>query len=315
MGSDGMLRLKTIEYVVTVAQCGSIHKAAEKLFVSQPAITSCIRSFEQESGCLLFHREHQHLTLTPAGTYFVQEGKKILQSVRHFENALMEFSQQENRQIHIGMSPFYSKIYFPGIYRAFHEICPQVNLNLHLLQGQEFSSLLLAEGINFCLTANSPQHSQIDCLPLMQEEIVLLYPKQFLEEFSCGQLSCSAQQDRIRLSQLKNASFLLHEESHGLYQLTMKLFEEEHFKPLKVFKTNGSEIIASMVANGLGVGLIPKTLAAALCAENPEIGYFSLGIFQSYNLLFLKTASLSFIQRQFIKTVKLIFAEQREKAW
>ena len=292
MGSDGMLRLKTIEYVVTVAQCGSIHKAAEKLFVSQPAITSCIRSFEQESGCLLFHREHQHLTLTPAGTYFVQEGKKILQSVRHFENALMEFSQQENRQIHIGMSPFYSKIYFPGIYRAFHEICPQVNLNLHLLQGQEFSSLLLAEGINFCLTANSPQHSQIDCLPLMQEEIVLLYPKQFLEEFSCGQLSCSAQQDRIRLSQLKNASFLLHEESHGLYQL-----------------------IASMVANGLGVGLIPKTLAAALCAENPEIGYFSLGIFQSYNLLFLKTASLSFIQRQFIKTVKLIFAEQREKAW
>ena len=72
------MQLTTIRYVVMGAETGSFTKAAELLYVSQPALSQAIARLEQELKVQVFYREHGAVTPTPAGQIIVQEGKKIL---------------------------------------------------------------------------------------------------------------------------------------------------------------------------------------------------------------------------------------------
>ena len=64
------MTIMQVLYVLEVARRGNVSKAAENLFISQPALSSQIRRLEEELGCSLFHREPQGVTLTAAGRAF-----------------------------------------------------------------------------------------------------------------------------------------------------------------------------------------------------------------------------------------------------
>ena len=75
------MKLLQLKYFYTVCRYGSITKAADKLFVSQPTISFCIKELEEEFGVKLFHRKHNRLRLTVEGQFFCEKVKYILQSV------------------------------------------------------------------------------------------------------------------------------------------------------------------------------------------------------------------------------------------
>lgn len=67
------MKLLQIKYFYTVCRCGSITKAAEKLFVSQPTISFCIKELEDEFGLKLFQRKHGRMVLTVEGQFFLEK--------------------------------------------------------------------------------------------------------------------------------------------------------------------------------------------------------------------------------------------------
>lgn len=68
--------LKSFTYVLAVAECKSISKAAELLYISQPSLSRFISSLEQELGILLFERKSNGISLTEAGEIYVEYGKR-----------------------------------------------------------------------------------------------------------------------------------------------------------------------------------------------------------------------------------------------
>ena len=300
-----MIQLRSIQYIVEVAHCGSIHKAAQKLYVSQPAITSCIRALEQELGIALFFREKQHLTLTPAGAYFVESGEKILASMEELQEGLAHFSRQANLRLQIGMSPFYGKHFFPLIYQAFHEICPDVEVNLVTADGKELQNLLLEKKLDFWFTAEMVEAPHLAKVLLMPEEIVLLYPKKLLS--AIPSLGRPDNGDRVDLAALNRLPFILFDESHGLSRTIGELFQRSGFTPMGIFKTTSAEIIAGMVGKGLGAGFVPLTLAVSFCEEHPQTGWFSLDLYSPFHLIYNQKVPLTQIQRRFVNRVKKYF--------
>ena len=72
------MQLKQLEYVIKVAECGSITQAAEQLFVSQPSLTKSIMSLEEEYRVSLFVRKHRGVELTNEGKNFIYYAKSVV---------------------------------------------------------------------------------------------------------------------------------------------------------------------------------------------------------------------------------------------
>lgn len=96
--------LKSFTYVLADAECKSISKAAELLYISQPSLSRFISSLEQELGILLFERKLNGISLTEAGEIYVEYGKEIKRLNSTMEHKLKELQLSEEQEIHVCMS-------------------------------------------------------------------------------------------------------------------------------------------------------------------------------------------------------------------
>ena len=71
------INFREVNYIVTIAQEGTITKAAQKLYIAQPSLSQAVKKIEQETGVVLFTRVKNRLKLTPEGEAFVEAGIKL----------------------------------------------------------------------------------------------------------------------------------------------------------------------------------------------------------------------------------------------
>ena len=79
------MTLQQIRYCLTIAETGSMNRAAEKLYVSQPALTGAIQELETELGITIFNRTNRGVTLTGEGRRFLHYGRQIYQQYELME--------------------------------------------------------------------------------------------------------------------------------------------------------------------------------------------------------------------------------------
>ena len=107
--------IKAFEYVNAIVEYGSISKAAETLYISQPALSQYLKNLESELGTKLFIRDGTRLILTAAGETFIKSGNVILRSYKTMCSQISDSKEKKIINIRIGMSPFYAKFYMPMI--------------------------------------------------------------------------------------------------------------------------------------------------------------------------------------------------------
>ena len=75
------MRIQQIRYIMEIARCNSINKAALHLFVSQPTLSAAVKELEEELGIIIFERSHKGISLTVEGIEFIQLAEKLLEQV------------------------------------------------------------------------------------------------------------------------------------------------------------------------------------------------------------------------------------------
>ena len=85
------MTLQQLKYVIGIAETGSFNKAAEKLYVSQPSLTSTIHDLEEELGIIIFNRTGRGVTLTNDGTEFLAHAKQLYMS---YENLMEKYGDE-----------------------------------------------------------------------------------------------------------------------------------------------------------------------------------------------------------------------------
>lgn len=95
------MTLQQIQYAVTIAECGSMNKAAEKLYISQPSLTSAVQELEKELNFPIFHRSAKGAHLTQDGGEFLQYAKQVLYS---YESMMERYGNSENIKKKFGVS-------------------------------------------------------------------------------------------------------------------------------------------------------------------------------------------------------------------
>ena len=134
--------MKDILYILTVAECKSISKAAEVLYISQPALSRYISKLEQELGLELFERSSDGISLTEAGRIYVKYGQEIKKLKSAMDEQLKTIYRDKVQNIHIAMT--LRNVYKTSveIQNLFKEKYPDSNLSFsHIMSGDIISGL------------------------------------------------------------------------------------------------------------------------------------------------------------------------------
>lgn len=249
------MNINHYEYVIKIAKTKNFSKAAELLFISQPALSQCISRLEKKLGVQLFERDTINVSITEAGKIFIDDAKKILEINNDLLVKMQKLSNKPLNQITIGISQFYGKYFIPKIIPIFKNYMPSTNINIKESESSILEENLLQEIIDLAIFPVPVQSKQILYEPFYKEKILLAAnsSNNILKHFQPDSKS-------IDLGLFKDESFVLLKKGLKLRSLAEKICSDSSFSPKVVFETENLDILNSLVHNNMGVSLLPDVI-------------------------------------------------------
>ncbi|RNB87099.1 LysR family transcriptional regulator [Brevibacillus fluminis] len=244
------MEFRQIQYFIEVAKREHMTEAAHALHVAQSAISRQIFNLETELGIDLFFRDGRNLKLTPIGKTFLNRMEQAMQVIEEARKEVEEFLDPERGVIRIGFPSSLAAHTLPSVISAFRAKHPHATF---VLQQGAYRSLVdaVTKGeIDLALLGPVPtQEKQVKGEILFQERIVALLPSDHP----------LARTDSLRLSQLRDDSFVLFPRGYVLREFVVNACRELSFEPRVSFEGEDIDAIKGFVAAGLGVTLLPES--------------------------------------------------------
>ena len=229
-----------------VAEHLNFHKAAERLFLTQPAVTLQIKALEEELGVRLFDRAGGRISLTRQGSILQEYAGKIAALALEAEQELGCRDGKVSGQLSLGVSTTIAQYVLPRLLGAFLAEYPAVQFSLRSGNTSDIVRLLLDGKVAIGLIEGPAGDPGIRKEPFMEDELVLIIPRQ--SEF-----------DHLSQSQFLESILLIREQGSGSRRVVEIALEKAGFK-LKSFKKvidlDSTEAIKSAVEAGLGIGFV-----------------------------------------------------------
>lgn len=245
------LLLAQVEGFVEVARLGNVGRAAEALFVSQPALTARLKSVEAELGVALFVRTRRGMRLTDAGRAFLPFAERALASLGEGRKLLADLKRGRSGELLLGAAPAISTYVLPSILRRFHAAHPAVRLSVRTGHSEEVLAMVLRDEVQLGLV-RALRHPDVESLPLYEDDLVLVVDAN--HPF--------AAKERIRMEEVASEQLILFDRTSSYYELTSALFREAGVVPRAVMELDNAEAAKQMVRQGLGIALLPRTAVA-----------------------------------------------------
>ena len=246
---------REMEYLIVIAQEKNLSKAAERLYVSQPALSRFLLKMENSIGMPLFERKKRQLVPTMAGELCLDTARKMLQLDQDLERKLKKLRECTHGKLTIGITPGRGHTVLPKVLPDFQEKYPDYELTILEEDVQTLEQRLQAGTIDlaFFTMSESERVSQTKfrCQLISQEEIVLCAPKKGHYELLAKE-EPGRKYPWIDLKYLENDCFLLLKKQMRLGQLAAKLLEEQAIAP-RVVELSSIDTALSLVARQYGI--------------------------------------------------------------
>ncbi|MBR1757549.1 MAG: LysR family transcriptional regulator [Lachnospiraceae bacterium] len=225
-----MIECKDVDYVLAIAKHGSISKASEELYISQPALTKYLKNLEERLGIELFYHDRRPLTLTPVGELYVNYSKQIAAIKTNLEKELMIYKNEDVPELHIGFSCTEIRPYIFSAVQKMRQNSPHVNLVLTELRSQEIERRLKIGQLDIGFITLPKHDPDIDTTLIMEEDILLGIPADH-PLVSMGTPYLSNGYPLMDLSYFAHDSFVLREKGTRFSDHVAQLFEQVDYTP------------------------------------------------------------------------------------
>nr|WP_040296839.1 LysR family transcriptional regulator [Alcanivorax hongdengensis] len=241
----------TLHAFMAVAETGSFSAAAERLYITQPAISKRIALLEQQLEARLFDRVGRQIQLTEAGRALLPRARQVLMDVEDMARAIHDLSGEVAGKLRIGTSHHIGLHRLPPVLRQFSRDYPQVKLDIHFIDSEEAWEDVLHGELEMGVVTLPPQPDE------------RLYSEKIWEDplvFMCAPEHPLARAKDITLETLPRHSAILPSPITFTRGIVEKLFDEHNLKLDIAMSTNYLETIHMMVSIGLGWSVLPATM-------------------------------------------------------
>jgi len=250
-----------IEGFLEVARFGSVSRAAEALYVTQPTLTARLHALERELGERLFVRGRQGMRLTDAGRAFLPYAERAVRALRDGRRAIDEVGSATAGHLLLAAAPAVSTYVLPAVLERFVADHPRVEVVVRTGHSEDVLQMVLRDEVQVGL-GRALQHPEIAIQPFHEEELVLVVSPD--HPF--------ARDGSVPIAEVGTEQLILFDRTSSYYEITQAAFLAAGVALRGLMELDNIEAAKKMVERGLGVSLLPRTAIArevearALCA-------------------------------------------------
>ena len=245
--------VKQIRYICAVADYRHFSKAAEACFVTQSTLSAAIQDLESQLGVVIFERSKRSVLITPSGEKLLDQARKILGEIEDFVSLAKTSQDLLTGDIRLGVIPTIGPFMLPTLLKQLRDSYPKLGLYLKEDMSAKLYRQLQQGELDLIVLAFPYSLPEMDMVSLFKDEFLLcLSPGHKLESSK-----------KIRQSQLRGQSLLLLEEGHCLRDHALEACKLEKADTNLVYQGTSLHTLVHMVANGLGVTLLPQIAVTA----------------------------------------------------
>ena len=242
---DINLELCKIFYVV--AETGNITKGAEKLFISQPAVSQSIKKLEEQIGGVLFSRSNKGLVLTEEGKMFLQYVKGALNLINNAKIEFSNFRELKSGIVKIGVSTTLAKSVLLKPLQEFHKQYPNIYFKITNELTKNLLNDLEKGNLDFVIINEGEENAGFDVYPLKKVSYNFLYNSEFFDYSKT-----------YSLQDLSNMPLILQKPQANSRQLLDKFCLNNKIKLNPIMEVVSQELAVEFAKIGLGVAFSVK---------------------------------------------------------
>lgn len=240
------MTLRHYKIFVAVCDAKSMTAAAEKLFMSQSAVSQAIAELEGHYGVRLFERLCRKLYLTQAGEKLLGYARHMIRMNTEVENDMKTLHR--NGTIRLGASVTVSAHVLPKLVSAFRKANPLTDVEVTEDNTEKIENLILQDKIDLGLVEGEAASPDVLARPFMEDELILI----------CSPNHRFASIPMIEPKELEQEDFIIREKGSGTRRTFEDKMTENHLTWRVTWTCNNAETIKMAVSEGLGVSVISR---------------------------------------------------------
>jgi LysR family hydrogen peroxide-inducible transcriptional activator len=247
------LTLTELRYIVAVAQERNFRRAAEKSFISQPALSLAIQKLEEELGVQFFERGKNEVSITPIGAQIVEQAQRTLEAAARIREIAKQGNDQLAGTLRVGIIYSVGPYLLPDLIPALKKLAPKMPLEVEENITSNLDSLLRNGKLDVIVIALPFGDAGILTQPLYDEPF----------EVVVGNDHVWASRRSIKAQELSAEKVLLLDSGHCFSNQVAEACPELNRKGAEIQQGTSLETIRNMVASGLGITVLPASANSA----------------------------------------------------
>lgn len=265
------IEFRNIAYILAVSEEHSFSRAAEKYYISQPALSKAVSKVEQQLGIVLFDRGSFPLRLTSEGQQVIEYFRRIQSVQTELSDYCEAYHRQKKSEMRIGAPSFFCTYILPPLITAFREEHPEVSIRLIETNAHDLKEFLRAGVLDLGLSVESDGLAELDFSILQYEQIILAVPRALAvnhtlsdcvltpENLKNGRFS-SADIPGAPLGAFADEKFLFLRKGNDLYQRGYRACRDAGFEPQIVMELDQMLTAYYLAEAGQGITFIRSSL-------------------------------------------------------
>ncbi|MCL1635887.1 LysR family transcriptional regulator [Luteimonas sp. SX5] len=289
-------RLKPLRAFCQTARLGSVSRAAEALYVSQPAITLQLQALERDMGVRLLERSGRRLTPTREGQILYELARPLVEGIDGLDAAFRdEVGGLDAGELHVAAGSSTILYLLPKIVAAFREQHADVRLALHNVTGAGGLDLLRSDAVDLAVGSMLDVPSDLSYAPVYRFDPMLIVPRDHP----------LAKKTDLKLEDLSPYGLILPPKRLTTYRLVDLIFQQNRVPYTVALEVGGWEVIKQYVAMGQGISIV--TSICLTDADRERLAARSLAKYfpaRSYGVVMRKGKFLSPQARAFVDLIQ-----------
>jgi len=235
-----------LTYFLEVAKTENVSRAAERLGISQPSLSTAIQRLEHSVGAVLFVRSKRGVVLTQAGKQLLTRSRELLHLWEHVRSGALASVNEVQGSYRIGCHPSVARKAMPLFLPQLLESHPDLDISISHDMSHRVTNDVISMRTDIGIVANPVRHPDLVIQPLYKGEMTLWYS--------------AAKKYPLQDIQSGKAVLIYHHELLQVQNL-LKVLEKKGFRFARTITSSNLEVISDLVGHGAGVGIMPAPVA------------------------------------------------------